>query len=81
MLAPIAKLKWRCRRGTKELDYMLEGYLDHFYKKATIEEQTLFIELLTFQDSVLISYLLGEQLPDSKELIKLVKKIRHNPAI
>ncbi len=81
MTESIAKLKWRCRRGTKELDYLLEAYLDQYFKKANSQEQALFIELLNFQDTVLISYLLGEQFPESEGLTDLVKKIRNNPAI
>ncbi len=73
----ISKLKWRCRRGTKELDYLLEGYLDKHYTLANKNEQALFVELLTLQDSQLIWFLLGEkQLPASKGLASLVKKIR-----
>ena len=74
----IAKLKWQCRRGTKELDYLLEGYLKSFYLQVADEERVLFEELLNMQDSILINYLLGEQLPESKELVSLVKKIRKN---
>jgi len=73
----ISKLKWRCRRGTKELDYLLEGYLDKYYSLANKNEQALFVELLTQQDSQLILFLLGEQLPASKGLASLVKKIRN----
>ncbi len=81
MSEPVAKLKWRCRRGTKELDYLLEAYLDQTYQKETSQEQALFIELLSFQDSVLISYILGEQIPESKGLQELVNKIRKPPVI
>ena len=73
----IFKLKWRCRRGTKELDYLLEGYLDKDYNLANKDEKVLFVELLTLEDSQLISFLLGEQLPVSKGLARLVKKIRN----
>ena len=73
----VAKLKWRCRRGTKELDYLLEGYLDRFYRQANKDEQVLFVELLTLQDTQLILFLLGEQLPVPKGLASLVKKIRN----
>jgi len=75
----IAKLKWRCRRGTKELDYLLEGYLDKYFNLAKSNEQSLFIELLTYQDDLLILYLLGNKVPDLVELAALVKKIRTNP--
>lgn len=74
----IAKLKWQCRRGTKELDYLLEEYLNSSYMQVAEEEKVLFEELLSMQDPILISYLLGEQLPESKELVSLVKKIRKN---
>ncbi len=72
----IAKLKWHCRRGTKELDYLLETYLNIYYHQVDKEEQLLFRELLMSQDSQLIWYLLGDQLPESEGLAKLVKKIR-----
>ena len=72
-----SKLKWRCRRGTKELDYLLEAYLGKYYNQANKDEQALFVELLTLEDSQLILFLLGEQLPSSKGLAGLVKKIRN----
>jgi len=75
------KLKWRCHRGTKELDILLQGYLEKHYIQARNEEQRLFVELLKLQDSQLILFLLGDQLPESKGLSRLVKKIRDNTCI
>lgn len=77
----IAKIKWRCRRGTKELDFLLEEYLLKYYNQANVEEQRLFIELLGLQDSQLIWFLLGDQLPEAEGLARLVKKIRKNKNI
>ncbi|NOQ76837.1 MAG: succinate dehydrogenase assembly factor 2 [Methylococcaceae bacterium] len=74
----IAKLKWHCRRGTKELDFLLEGYLNTFYGQDTDENKALFRELLSMQDTQLIWFLLGDQVPTSKGLATLVKKIRRN---
>lgn len=73
-----AKLKWRCRRGTKELDYLLEDYLNNCYSESSQQEKALFAELLTLQDSQLIWFFLGDQLPNTKQLAALVKKIRNN---
>ena len=83
MTSPLsnAKLKWHCRRGTKELDYLLETYLNNYYHQVDKEEQLLFRELLMSQDSQLIWYLLGDQLPESEGLAKLVKKIRSHANI
>ena len=75
------KLKWRCHRGTKELDILLQGYLEKHYIQANSEDQQIFIELLKFQDSQLILFLLGDQLPESEGLSRLVKKIRDNTSI
>jgi len=77
-MEPIAKLKWQCRRGTKELDFLLEGYLNTFYQQDRNEERLLFRELLSLQDTQLIGFLLGDQVPESKGLAALVKKIRKN---
>ncbi len=76
-----SKLKWRCRRGTKELDLLLEKFLLSQFPCAEREEQLLFIELLDLQDSQLILYLLGDQLPSTRELSHLVKKIRNQSVL
>ncbi len=39
-----AKLHWQCRRGTKELDFLLLRYLDIKYLLADKEEQSCIIE-------------------------------------
>lgn len=36
----IGKLRWRCRRGMKELDLLVLGYLDHHYPTASAEESS-----------------------------------------
>lgn len=74
----IAKLKWQCRRGTKELDFLLARYLDNHFVNADKMEQQLFIELLRFQDDTLIWFLLGEQRPKDQALVTLIEKIRDN---
>lgn len=70
-----AKLKWQCRRGTKELDSLLESFLINNVNPTNTD---LFIDLLSLQDSQLISFLLGERRPESTELATLVKQIRNN---
>jgi len=75
----IAKLKWQCHRGTKELDYFLEHYLTTYYNKADDREKALFRQILALQDSELASFLLMEQPSLSLEMTDLVKKIRSLP--
>jgi len=70
----LAKLKWQCRRGTKELDFLLNRYLEAGYLAADQGERELFVELLGFEDDELAGVLLGEK--GAGEMGFLVEKIR-----
>ncbi|MCK7576885.1 MAG: succinate dehydrogenase assembly factor 2 [Chromatiales bacterium] len=50
----MGKLRWRCRRGMKELDLLTLGYLERHYPTAPAEEQQAFADLLELQDPLLI---------------------------
>ncbi|WP_340121914.1 succinate dehydrogenase assembly factor 2 [Methylobacter svalbardensis] len=56
----LAQLKWQCRRGTKELDFLLNRYLEAGYWVADQGERALFVELLKFEDDQLIGVLMGD---------------------
>ena len=75
-MIPLAKLRWQCRRGTKELDYLLLRYVDSEYALADVEEKTLFVELLALEDDQLIWILLGDLIVETKAIKVLVGKIR-----
>jgi len=72
----LAKLGWQCRRGTKELDFLLLRYLDSGYLLADEEEKALFVELLTHEDDELIGVLLGDWIVETKAMKVLVGKVR-----
>ncbi|MCB1926184.1 MAG: succinate dehydrogenase assembly factor 2 [Gammaproteobacteria bacterium] len=60
------RLRWQCRRGMLELDYLLERYLDTCFDNAGEAEQQRFAVLLTAQDPELQAWLLnGEPHPDT----------------
>jgi len=71
----LARLRWQCRRGTKELDFLLNRYLETGYLAADQREKDLFIELLGLEDDVLVGVLMGSSKPGMKELASLVNKI------
>lgn len=58
--ATIARLRWRCRRGMRELDAAMRAYLDHHYVEASAEEQALFEELQEMQDPQLYRLISGK---------------------
>ena len=76
----INKLRWRCRRGTLELDLMLLRYLDTNFLAADSSEQNAFLQLLDQEDTELMRYLMGERLPQDQHLATLVSVIRNLPA-
>lgn len=71
-----SKLRWRCRRGMKELDVLLEGYLERYYDTASEQEQRVFVDLLEMEDPQLFSYLTGRQTPTDEALAHVIGKIR-----
>ena len=75
-MAQLAKLRWQCRRGTKELDFLLLRYLDSRYALADADEQALFVELLALEDDELIGVLMGDLVVDAAEMKGLMEKVR-----
>ena len=70
------QLRWQCRRGMLELDFVLERYLDEHYAAAPGPEQRLFQELLTAQDPELQDWLLNGVPHPNPAYRPLVRKIR-----
>jgi antitoxin CptB len=70
----LARLKWQCRRGTKELDFLLNRYLETGYLVADQGERDLFLELLGMEDDQLIGVLMGAL--DMEGMGGLVGKVR-----
>ena len=78
MAAELPILRWRCRRGMKELDILLTRYLDEGYGAASAEEQAAFQCLLDVQDPLIYAYCLGqERAPE--HLAALIQRITANP--
>ncbi|MBK8162382.1 MAG: succinate dehydrogenase assembly factor 2 [Gammaproteobacteria bacterium] len=46
-----ARLHWQCRRGMRELDLLLQAYLDHAYDGAADAERAAFRRLLDTRTS------------------------------
>lgn len=60
---PVGQLRWRTRRGMRELDLMLQRYLDEVYPGASAGEQAAFADLLEQSDADLLDWLLGRRIP------------------
>ena len=70
------RLRWRCRRGMRELDVLLQRYLERDYPSASSVERGHFEQLLELQDPDLAAYLLAGAEAPSSELASLFARIR-----
>jgi antitoxin CptB len=68
-------LLWRCRRGMKELDVLLERFATHELTGAGSEERALFGQLLELPDPVLVDWLLRGA-PPAPPFARLIGRIR-----
>jgi antitoxin CptB len=75
----IGKLRWRCRRGMKELDVLLTRYLEDDYLGASPEQQAAFRQLLDSQDPLLHAYFLGREAPSDPVLRSLIERLTVGP--
>lgn len=78
-MSELGMLRWRCRRGMKELDVALQGYLEKHYAAASAAEQRTFAELVELQDPQLYAYLLGREVPSNPVVATVIDKIRAAP--
>jgi antitoxin CptB len=70
------RLLWRCRRGMKELDVMLERFARDALAHASPQERGALEELLALPDPLLAGYLLGGNTPLDPQLARLAGAIR-----
>ncbi|HUA90167.1 MAG TPA: succinate dehydrogenase assembly factor 2 [Steroidobacteraceae bacterium] len=74
--AQLGRTLWRCRRGMKELDLLLERFGRGVLPRASPGERAAFERLLELPDPVLFAYFLGGEAPGDPEIAGLVGRIR-----
>ncbi len=75
-MSEIKQLRWRCRRGTLELDLILLRYLDNRYLAADKAEQLAFQQLLALEDIELMRYLMADEIPADQTLLIVIDQLR-----
>jgi antitoxin CptB len=76
----LKKLRWRCRRGMRELDQLFGRYLDRRWAQASESERAVFLQLLDCEDDKLWRWFMGyEACPDAANAA-LIADIRALPA-
>lgn len=59
----VRRLQWRCRRGMRELDFLLQRYLAEGWLQATPAQRRAFGQLLELPDPELHGLLMGRLQP------------------
>lgn len=76
----LKRIRWRCRRGMRELDQLFGRYVDHEWAQASESERGVFLRLLDCEDDKLWRWFMGyEQCPDVA-LASLIQRIGKLPA-
>lgn len=77
--AEFRRLRWRCRRGMRELDQLLERWLEREWRVSPTAERDAFLRLLDSEDDRLWKWFLGHEASDDAGLQALVERIRALP--
>ena len=71
----LSRLRWRCRRGMRELDVLFVRFLDQRWARADDAERSLFLRLLDGEDDTLWRWVMGLERPDDKDLDDFVRRL------
>ena len=71
-----SRLLWRCRRGIKEMDIILQDFIYNSYDKLNNENKMAFSELLDEQDLDILNWIIGRDKPADDKLINIINIIK-----
>ena len=66
---------WRCRRGIRELDSLLKPFTEDCYDELSPLDKSRLQTLLGYQDTQILDWILGREIPDREGLQSLVDSI------
>jgi antitoxin CptB len=69
------RLRWRCRRGMRELDVILMRYVDAHYDSVSAAEQAAFRVLLSLPDPDILGLLTARDVGDDTALDRVVSRL------
>ncbi len=72
------RVRWRSRRGMRELDVLLNRFIESRYVELDADGRELFDTLLDAPDTELYDWLIGRATPQNTDLAELVLQIRQS---
>jgi antitoxin CptB len=76
-MQPNRSLKWRCRRGIREMDLLLQVFMDKYFEKLSTEEIKTFEDLLEQPDLDILDWIMGRSKPPSTAIQSIIDKINN----
>ena len=73
-----SRLLWRCRRGIREMDIVLQDFLNESYDNLSASDQKLFRKLLDQADLDILNWLMGKAEPETDALKRIMAIIRES---
>jgi antitoxin CptB len=72
----LARMRWRCRRGMRELDGVLETFFATAFDTLSDADKSRFAAILDLPDPDLYAYLVGRSEPTDPGSAALIARIR-----
>ena len=71
----ISEVRWKCRKGIREVDILFSKYMEEVYRDLTVEHQKIFIEFIQ-QDTYEILDILVNNKPFDTKFTNLVDALK-----
>lgn len=72
-----SSLLWRCRRGIREMDLLLQRFVEIHFDALTAEEINTFEQLLEYPDLDIMDWIMERKTPPNDSIKLLVQQIRN----
>ena len=81
MEAERSRLAWRCRRGIREMDIVLQTFLNQSYDTLSDADKNSFAQLLDEADLDILNWIMGKDEPENDAIKNIITLIRQSRQI
>jgi antitoxin CptB len=74
----LSRLRWRCRRGIREMDLLLQNFLSVSWNGLNAAERRAFERLLDESDPDILAWIAGRAEPPDAEYPALIQRLRQS---
>lgn len=72
-----SRILWRCRRGIREMDLLLQCFVERHYDQLSTDEKKVFAELLDLPDPDIMDWIMGRGDPPPDSFLSIIEIIRN----